>query len=231
TASLDELNMAMSQILNVMKVHNFQSEVQLAALEASLIFLCPEIHYWGLTLLSYLVTKKKLSRMVVPVLASVVVASLSQYRQDSEMVLKVAYRMLDACSGAGAELQREDFDRQIFQHLRQESRQSVSPVSSSTTMAHVCCGPLELVELLLSRDTPEQQLRRALAVSVKRGDGPVVILLLGRLGLDLNNGALCLGGFRLGRLDAAWLSPLLAERNRAYSLRCNGENDSPIQSY
>ncbi|MEQ2178923.1 hypothetical protein GOODEAATRI_019202, partial [Goodea atripinnis] len=136
----------------------------------------------------------------------------------------VAYRMLDACSGAGSELQREDFDRQIFQHLRQESRQSVSPVCEKG-------GPLELVELLLSRDTPEQQLRRALAVSVKRGDGPVVILLLGRLGLDLNNGALCLGGFRLGRLDAAWLSPLLAERNRAYSLRCNGENDSPIQSY
>lgn len=48
-----------------------------------------EIHYWGFTLLSSLVTKKKLSRMIVPVLASVLVASLVQYREDREMTLKV----------------------------------------------------------------------------------------------------------------------------------------------
>uniref|UniRef100_A0A3Q2E7T9 Uncharacterized protein n=1 Tax=Cyprinodon variegatus TaxID=28743 RepID=A0A3Q2E7T9_CYPVA len=310
TASLDELNMAMSQILTTMKVHNFHSEVQLAALEASLIFLCPgmfngchvylqhpfirrpilqqcglkvlssladcsgavdllcqqgaidtvlhtlqmfpkerEIHYWGLTLLSYLVVKKKLSRMMVPILASVVVASLSQYRNDSEMVLKFHLdRPLTLRKTACLALSKMWCDSELHYSMLEkacmdgdtmmaecliELGADINKKTKNESLVYQVCekgGPLELVELLVSRGAPEQSLRRALAVSVKRGDGPIVILLLGRLGLDLNNSALCLGGFRLGRLDAAWLSPLLADRSRANSLRYNSKKDQCLTS-
>uniref|UniRef100_A0A8D0DEI4 non-specific serine/threonine protein kinase n=1 Tax=Sander lucioperca TaxID=283035 RepID=A0A8D0DEI4_SANLU len=305
------LTMAMSQILSSMKVHNFQAEVQLEALQASLVFLCPgnisalsvvfiavcvcvqfissstiqtcglkvlsaladcsgavdllcqqgaidtvlhtlqmfpqerEIHYWGLTLLNYLVTKKKLSRMIVPVLASVVVASLIQYREDTKLnctgtclifsppilsAVKLRKSVCLALSKMWCDSQLhysmlekacEDGDATLAECLIELGADINGKTKTESLIYQVCerGGPLELVELLLSRGAHEQHLRRALAVSVKRGEGPTVIQLLGRLGLDLNNCALCLGGFRLGRLDAAWLSPLLTERGRTYSLR------------
>uniref|UniRef100_A0A3B3YG40 non-specific serine/threonine protein kinase n=1 Tax=Poecilia mexicana TaxID=48701 RepID=A0A3B3YG40_9TELE len=189
-----------------------------------------EIHYWGLTLLNYLVTKKKLSRMIVPVLAFVVVASLSQYKEDSEMVLKLRKAVCLALSKMWSDselhysmLEKACMDgNTLMAECLIELGADINRKAKTESLIYQVCekgGPLELVELLLSRGAPEQQLRRALAVSVKRADGPIVILLLSRLGLDFNNSALCLGGFRLGRLDSAWLSPLLAERGRTYSLR------------
>ena len=72
-------------------------------------------------------------------------------------------------------------------------------------------APRALVEVLVSSGVDEQQLRGALRVCMRRGDGPVVKIILSRLGLDPTNNALYVGGFRLGRLEASWLSALLSE--------------------
>lgn len=72
-------------------------------------------------------------------------------------------------------------------------------------------APLALLELLVSAGVHEQQLRGALTVCVRRGDDHAVTLLLGRLGLDHTNNALCLGSFRLGQMKPTWLSALLSE--------------------
>nr|XP_015208039.1 PREDICTED: leucine-rich repeat serine/threonine-protein kinase 2 [Lepisosteus oculatus] len=70
----------------------------------------------------------------------------------------------------------------------------------------------ELVELLLKSGTHEQHIRKALNISIRKRDGPVISLLLKKLGLDLANNAICLGGFRLGHIESSWLSPLFLER-------------------
>uniref|UniRef100_A0A3B3SUJ2 non-specific serine/threonine protein kinase n=1 Tax=Paramormyrops kingsleyae TaxID=1676925 RepID=A0A3B3SUJ2_9TELE len=357
TAGLDELIMAMCEILKAMKVHNLLPNIQLEAMRASLTFLNPdrslkehgislrdpdavdislkvlknqclvegahavylealnrfiglldvqlyglrvlsalvdssgamdlmcqqgaidtvlhtlqmyreerEIHYWGLNLLHELIAKKKLSSMMMPVLASVVVDSVRRHQGDAEVHLKgfqVALKLLDVFPAAASKMETEDFDRVIFHHLsRRPSEQRADPVSrlsclclskmaansdityimlekacvdgditmvdclirlgadvnkktrTESLIYQVCerGEHLQLLELLLNCGVHEQHLRSALGAGIRRWAGPVITLLLAKLGLDLNNSALCLGGFRLGRIEAAWLSPLFERR-------------------
>ncbi|XP_016351514.1 leucine-rich repeat serine/threonine-protein kinase 2 [Sinocyclocheilus anshuiensis] len=225
-----------------------------------------EIHYWGLSLLFHLISKKKLSRMMVPVLASVLVSSVRQHKEDTVMLLKglqAAWKLLDTCSSAAAWLQKEAFEKDIFQILREKTADQrrdplqgmsclclskmvadseilytlleracedgdvdmaecfihlgadINKKTKSDSLIYQVCdrgAPLALLELLVSAGVHEQQLRGALSVCVRRGDDPAITLLLGRLGLDHANNALCLGSFRLRQMKASWLSALLSER-------------------
>ncbi|XP_062847682.1 leucine-rich repeat serine/threonine-protein kinase 2 [Trichomycterus rosablanca] len=225
-----------------------------------------DIHYWALSLLYHLMSKKKLLHMMVRVLVSVLIVSVRQHKEDAEMLHKgfqVLWKLLDTCPNAAAELDKEGFEKEIFQQLRESSSDKrydplqklsrmclskmavdseicyrlleraceerdvvmaeclihlgadVNKKTKTESLIYQVCergGPLPLVELLVSSGVHEQQLRGALSVCVRERDGPLVVLLLARLGLDHTNNALCLGGFRLGHLEATWLSALLSER-------------------
>ncbi|KAM5287998.1 LOW QUALITY PROTEIN: leucine-rich repeat serine/threonine-protein kinase 2 [Ctenodactylus gundi] len=70
----------------------------------------------------------------------------------------------------------------------------------------------KLVELLLNSGSREQDVRRALAISIQKGDSQVISLLLRRLALDLANNSICLGGFGIGKIEPSWLGPLFPDK-------------------
>eukprot|EP00061_Rhincodon_typus_P013932 g40624.t1 len=80
---------------------------------------------------------------------------------------------------------------------------------SNRTACKKSSNPL-LVELLLNHGTREQDIRKALEVSIKMGDERIISLLLRKLGLDQNNKAICLGGLHMGKIEATWLYPLFS---------------------
>ncbi|XP_038199632.1 leucine-rich repeat serine/threonine-protein kinase 2 [Arvicola amphibius] len=71
----------------------------------------------------------------------------------------------------------------------------------------------KLVELLLNSGCREQDVRKALAISIQKGDSQVISLLLRRLALDLANNSICLGGFCIRKIDPSWLGPLFPDKS------------------
>ncbi|XP_006888261.1 PREDICTED: leucine-rich repeat serine/threonine-protein kinase 2 [Elephantulus edwardii] len=70
----------------------------------------------------------------------------------------------------------------------------------------------KLVELLLNSGSREQDVRKALTISIGKGESQIISLLLRRLGLDMANNSICLGGFCMGKIEPSWLSPLFPDR-------------------
>ncbi|XP_067860922.1 leucine-rich repeat serine/threonine-protein kinase 2 isoform X2 [Heptranchias perlo] len=90
----------------------------------------------------------------------------------------------------------------------------VNQKSKNESLIYQACkksNNLLLVELLLNSGAREQDIRKALDVSIKKGDDKIISLLLRKLGLDQNNKAICLGGLRMSKIEAAWLCPLFPD--------------------
>ncbi|XP_041059459.1 leucine-rich repeat serine/threonine-protein kinase 2 isoform X1 [Carcharodon carcharias] len=98
----------------------------------------------------------------------------------------------------------------------------VNHKSKNESLIYQACkqssSPL-LVELLLNSGAREQDIRKALEASIKMGDDKIISLLLRKLGLDQNNKAICLGGFHMGKIEAAWLRALFPDEKSPISKR------------
>lgn len=68
------------------------------------------------------------------------------------------------------------------------------------------------MELLLNGGSREQDVRKALTISIGKGDSQIISLLLRRLALDLANNSICLGGFCIGKIEPSWLGPLFPDK-------------------
>lgn len=68
------------------------------------------------------------------------------------------------------------------------------------------------MELLLNSGSREQDVRKALTISIGKGDSQIISLLLRRLALDLANNSICLGGFCMGKIEPSWLGPLFPDK-------------------
>ncbi|XP_017652783.2 leucine-rich repeat serine/threonine-protein kinase 2 isoform X2 [Nannospalax galili] len=89
-------------------------------------------------------------------------------------------------------------------------------MKGATSLIYQVCekeNSSKLVELLLNGGCREQDVRKALTVSIRRGDSQVVSLLLRRLALDLANNSICLGGFCMGKIEPSWLGPLFPDKS------------------
>uniref|UniRef100_A0A8C3WD28 non-specific serine/threonine protein kinase n=1 Tax=Catagonus wagneri TaxID=51154 RepID=A0A8C3WD28_9CETA len=91
----------------------------------------------------------------------------------------------------------------------------VNRAKEATSLIYQVCEKASsprLVELLLNNGSREQDVRKALTISIGKGDSQVISLLLRRLALDLANNSICLGGFCMGKIEPSWLGPLFPDK-------------------
>ncbi|XP_043824510.1 leucine-rich repeat serine/threonine-protein kinase 2 isoform X2 [Dromiciops gliroides] len=91
----------------------------------------------------------------------------------------------------------------------------INKVTGKTSLICQVCekeGSPKLVELLLNNGSREQEIRKALMISIKKNNSQIISLLLRKLGLNLANSSICLGGFCMGKIEPSWLSLLFPDK-------------------
>ncbi|XP_075455857.1 leucine-rich repeat serine/threonine-protein kinase 2 isoform X2 [Ascaphus truei] len=168
-----------------------------------------EIQYFGLSLFASLITKKTVCIETMHLLSTHLVPTLQRYKEDikiQEQGFWTALTLIKLSPSFAKLLELEAFDTVLFYQI--------SMCLANRREQKVCekGNNPKLVELLLNNGVREQDARTALHVSIKKCDNQIIGLLLRKLGLDVANNSICLGGFHMGRIEPSWLSPLFAEK-------------------
>uniref|UniRef100_A0A8C4KVI0 Leucine-rich repeat serine/threonine-protein kinase 2 n=1 Tax=Equus asinus TaxID=9793 RepID=A0A8C4KVI0_EQUAS len=168
-----------------------------------------EIQCLGLSLVGCLITKKNLCFGTGHLLAKILVSSLQRFKDIAEVQSKgfqAVLAILELSVSFSKLLVQHAFDSVIFHQLSssimEQKDQQVCEKASSP----------KLVELLLNSGSREQDVRKALTISIGKGDSQIISLLLRRLALDLANNSICLGGFCMGKIEPSWLGPLFPDK-------------------
>ncbi|XP_034501314.1 leucine-rich repeat serine/threonine-protein kinase 2 isoform X4 [Ailuropoda melanoleuca] len=168
-----------------------------------------EIQCLGLSLTGCLITKKNLCIGTGHLLAKILVSSLQRFKDMAEVQIKgfqTILTILELSVSFSKLLVHHSFDSVIFHQMSssimEQKDQQVCEKASSP----------KLVELLLNGGSREQDVRKALTISMGKGDSQIISLLLRRLALDLANNSICLGGFCIGKIDPSWLGPLFPDK-------------------
>ncbi|XP_072510416.1 leucine-rich repeat serine/threonine-protein kinase 2 isoform X2 [Notamacropus eugenii] len=164
----------------------------------------------GLSLLGSFITRENLCTQTQDLLANILVSSLKRFTDVVEIQISGFQTTLTILELS------HDFARLLLSYHSYDSLifYQMSRCFTEQTDHEVCekeSSP-ELVELLLNNGAQEQDIRKALMISIKKNNSQVISLLLRKLGLDLANSSICLGGFCIGKVEPSWLSLLFPDK-------------------
>ncbi|XP_044136143.1 leucine-rich repeat serine/threonine-protein kinase 2 isoform X1 [Bufo gargarizans] len=225
-----------------------------------------EIQYFGISLLSFLITRKNICIAIMDLLSTHLVSTLQRYEdvvRIQEEGFRAALTLMKLSHSFAKLLELQDFDTVLFYQIsmclankRSQKFQvlcyrcfaemtlddnvknkflakacaenhmiiveallllgaDVNKKPKHTSLIVQVCEKgtnAKLVELLLNHGVHEQDSRKALEISIKNGNNEVISLLLKKLGLDVANNSICLGGFHMGKIQPSWIHPLFSEK-------------------